>query len=178
MVFKETGIKGAYVIDLDRKEDSRGYFARSYCAKEFAAHNLSFDMAQSNISYNAKRGTLRGMHFQKEPYAEDKIVSCVNGAVYDVIIDLRKDSSSYGQWFGTELSRKNRSMVYVPKGLAHGFLTLMDDTDVLYYMSASYQSESAAGVRWDDAVFGIVWPDMDHLIISEKDQSYADFVKE
>jgi len=176
MVFQKIGLKGAYLIDLEKNEDERGFFARSFCEKEFEAHNLKLPIRQSNISYNKKKGTLRGMHYKIAPYEEIKLVSCVRGAIYDVIIDLRLDSSTYCKWFTVELSAKNYTSLYIPEGFAHGFQTLTDDTVVLYQMSEVYHPESEQGVRWDDHAFGIKWP-LSVKIISEKDLRYKDFKK-
>lgn len=174
MIFKETKLKGAYVIKPERLEDERGFFARTFCQKEFERQGLNPRIAQCSISFNKKKATLRGMHYQVAPYKEAKLVSCVKGAIYDVIIDLRSDSSTYCQWLGVELSAENSGMLYVPEGFAHGFQTLADDTVVLYQISEFYHPESANGVRWDDPAFGIKWP-LPNLIISEKDINYADF---
>ncbi len=174
MLFTETKLKGSYVIDIEQKKDERGFFARSFCEKEFAVHNLSLEIKQSNISYNRKKGTLRGMHYQAPPKEEIKLVSCARGAIYDVIIDLRLDSPTYCKWFGVELSSENFKLLYVPKGFAHGFQALCDDTVVLYQMSEFYHSDCARGFRWDDPAFSIKWPSND-WIISEKDQKYPLF---
>lgn len=171
MKFTETKLKGAYIIELEPIEDERGFFARSFCQKEFGKYGVHFRIAQCNISYNKKKGTLRGMHYQAPPYEEAKIVSCIKGAIYDVIIDLRKDSPAYCQWFAVELTAKNHRMLYVPKGFAHGFQTLEDFTEMFYQMSEFYSPEHTRGVRWDDSVFGIEWP-LNTKIISEKDQNY------
>jgi len=175
MVFTETRLKGAFVIEPERIEDERGFFARSWCQKEFEAHGLNPLIVQCNISYNKKKGTLRGMHYQAAPYQEDKIVSCISGAIYDVIIDLRRDSATYCQWFAVELSGDNYRMLYVPVGLAHGFQSLEDNTVVFYQMSEFYHTECARGVKWDDPAFGVKWPVKDN-IISEKDCKFSDFI--
>jgi len=174
VIFKETKLKGAYVIKPERLEDERGFFARTFCQKEFERQGLNPRIAQCSISFNKKKATLRGMHYQVAPYKEAKIVCCVKGAIFDVIIDLRPGSSTYCQWFGVELSAENREMLYVPEGFAHGFQTLADDTVVSYQISEFYHPESAKGVRWDDPAFGIKWP-LPNLVISEKDMNYADF---
>jgi dTDP-4-dehydrorhamnose 3,5-epimerase len=174
MLFKETELKGAYVIEIEQKRDERGFFARSFCEKEFAEHNLKLVIRQSNISYNKKTGTLRGMHYQVAPYEETKLVSCVIGVIYDVIIDLRLDSATYCKWFAIKLSVQNYTSLYIPEGFAHGFQTLADDTVVLYQMSEFYHPESARGIRWDDRSFGISWPILP-CIISGKDSGYPDF---
>jgi len=174
MIFKETKLKGAYVIEINPLEDERGFFARSFCAKEFKEHGLNQNIAQCNISYNGKKGTLRGMHYQAAPHEEAKLVRCTMGAIYDVIIDLRPDSSTFKKWIGVELTKENRRMLYVPEGFAHGFQTLEDHTEVLYQMSEFHHPEWARGVRWNDPTFGIFWP-VNVEIISIGDQQYPDF---
>ncbi len=176
MIFTETKLKGAYRIDLDMRKDDRGFFARSFCQQEFAAHGLRTVIAQSNVSFNAKRGTLRGMHFQVAPKAEAKLVRCTRGALYDVIIDLRPRSQTYCAWTAVELTAENSRMLYIPEGFAHGFQTLEDNTEVFYQMFEFYSSEHASGVRWDDPAFGITWP-LPDPIISDKDQSYKNFAR-
>lgn len=175
MIFRETKLKGAYVIELELLEDERGFFARSFCQKEFEEHGLNSHIAQCNISYNKKEGTLRGMHYQEAPYEEAKLVSCIRGMIYDVIIDLRPDSSTYCQWVAVELNAENYKMLYVPEGFAHGFQTLEDSTEVFYRMSEFYHPECAQGVRWDDPKFNIEWPKVEDRIISSKDKSYSDY---
>lgn len=174
MTFRETVLKGAFTIDLDRVEDERGFFARSWCVKEFEANGLDTRLVQCNVSFNKVRGTLRGMHYQVAPAAEVKVVRCTRGAVHDVIADLRPDSPTYKQTFSVLLSAENRRMLYIPKGFAHGFLTLTDDAEVFYQMSEYYAPECARGFRWDDATFAISWPDQVR-IISSKDRNYPDF---
>ena len=175
MIFKEARLKGAYVIELEQLQDERGLFARSFCQKEFEEHGLNPCIVQCNISYNKKKGTLRGMHYQVPPYEEAKVVSCIRGSMYDVIIDLRPDTDTYCQWFAIELSASNYKMLYIPEGFAHGFQTLEDDTAVFYQMSEFYHPECARGVRWDDPAFGIKWPDYIRSV-SEKDQQYPYFI--
>ena len=150
MIFKETKLKGAYIIELELLEDERGFFARSFCIDEFKKNGIDFNIVQCNISYNKEKGTLRGMHYQIAPYEEAKIVSCIRGAIYDVIIDLRQESPIYCKWFAVELSAKNYKILYIPKGFAHGFQTLEDDTVVFYQMSEFFHPECTRGVRWDD----------------------------
>lgn len=174
MIFTPTQLKDACLVDLEQHEDERGFFARSYCAHEFIAHGLDPRVAQCNVSFNKKKGTLRGMHLQMPPFEEAKLVRCTRGAIYDVIIDLRLDSPCYLQWLGVELTMENRQALFVPKGFAHGFLTLEDNTEVFYQMSEFYAPESARGVRWDDPIFNIAWP-APVKVISEKDQSIEDF---
>jgi dTDP-4-dehydrorhamnose 3,5-epimerase len=175
MIFRETNLKGVYVIELELLEDERGFFARSFCKEEFKEHDLNFCIVQCSLSYNKKRGTLRGMHYQVAPYEETKLVSCIRGAIYDVIIDLRANSSTYCQWFAAELTAENHKMLYVPEGFAHGFQTLADNTTVLYQMSEFYHPECARGVRWDDTAFGVKWP-IKNYVISAKDRQFPDFI--
>lgn len=174
MRFKETKLKGAYVIELELLRDDRGFFARSFCREEFNKYDLNFQVAQCNVSYNKKRGTLRGMHYQAAPHEEDKLIRCIKGSMYDVIIDLRPDSPTFKQWISIELVADNYTMLYVPKGFAHGFQTLLDDTEVFYQMSELHYPEFARGVRWDDPAFGITWP-ISQPILSPKDCSYPFF---
>ena len=175
MIFAETKLKGAYIIELERRQDDRGFFARSFCQEEFGSHSLHTQFVQCNISFNHKKGTLRGMHYQVEPYTEAKLVRCTMGAIYDVIIDLRPESPTFKQWLGVELSGDNRRMFYIPEGFAHGFQTLTDNAEVFYQMAEFYNPESARGVRWNDPAFGIKWPAAEERIISTKDAQYEDF---
>lgn len=174
MKFIETSIKGAYIIEIEPIEDERGFFARSWCKKEFGTFGLDTNIIQCNISFNKKRGTLRGMHYQIEPYEEVKIVRCTKGSVYDVIIDLRPDSPTFKKWESIELTDDNRLMLYITKGIAHGFQTLKDNTEVFYQMSEFYVAEYARGVRWNDPAFRIEWP-LPVNVISGKDMNYPDF---
>lgn len=174
MIFTETFLKGAFIVEPEKREDERGFFARTWCQKEFRDYGLNTSVVQCNISFNKRKGTLRGMHFQTPPYEEAKLVRCTMGAIYDVIIDLRPDSDTFKKWFALELSSENRKMLYVPEGFAHGFVTLTDNTEVFYQMSQYYHPEYAAGVRWDDPAFNISWPE-DVKVISDKDRSYPDF---
>jgi dTDP-4-dehydrorhamnose 3,5-epimerase len=174
MHFHETKLRGVIEIRLEPHSDDRGFFARSWCQEEFEAHGLNPDLAQCNISFNLKKGTLRGMHFQATPYAEAKVVRCTMGAIYDVVLDLRPSSSTYRNWVGVTLTSENRVAVYVPEACAHGFLTLEDNTEVFYQMSQFYNAESARGVRWNDPAFQITWPSAP-TVISERDRSYQDF---
>lgn len=174
MKFIETDLTGAYLIELDLKEDERGFLARTFCRSEFEKQGLESRLAQANISFNARRGTLRGMHYQAQPFAEVKLVHCVQGALYDVIIDLRPDSQSYCCYYGVKLNAENRSMLYVPEGFAHGFQTLEDNTVIYYMISEFYAPQYARGVRWNDPVFGISWPFSDP-IISERDRQLPDY---
>jgi len=171
MRFIETPLKGAYIVELDFIEDERGFFARCFCTDEFAEHGLDGMVAQCNVSINRKAGTLRGLHFQIEPHAEAKLVRCTLGAIYDVMVDLRLESTTRYRWFAMELSAQNHAMLFVPKGFAHGFQTLIDDSEVFYQMSDCYHPESARGVRWDDPKLGITWP-IRNPILSDKDRTF------
>ena len=176
MIFTETKLKSAFIIDIEPREDERGFFARSWCEDEFKQHSLNPRLAQCNISFNKKRGTLRGMHYQVAPFAEAKLVRCTMGAIYDVIIDLRPASPTFKQWQAIELSTENHRALYIPEDFAHGFQSLMDNTEVFYQMTEFYHPECARGVRWDDPAFGVVWPAESH-IISRQDSKYVDFMK-
>lgn len=175
MIFTETKLPGAFVIELEPHADQRGFFARTFCRKEFEAHGINAHVEQCNISFNKRKGTLRGMHFQVAPFAEAKLVRCTWGSIYDVIIDLRPSSPTFKQYFAVELSAKNRTMLFIPEGFAHGFQTLRDDTEVFYQMAQSFSAEHARGVRWNDPAFGIEWPE-DERIIIERDRNYPDFL--
>jgi dTDP-4-dehydrorhamnose 3,5-epimerase len=174
MLFIETQLAGAYIIDPERIEDERGFFARTWDRHEFESRGLNTNLAQCNISYNTRRGTLRGMHYQAAPHEETKLVRCTSGAIYDVIVDLRPASPTLRQWLGVELSAANRRMLYIPEGFAHGFQTLSDNSEVFYQMAAFYAPDYARGVRWNDPAFGIVWPETPQ-VISARDQAYPDF---
>ena len=174
MIFTETVLKGAFVIEPERRHDERGFFARTWCEREFAAAGLPLQWVQCNISFNKQQGTLRGMHYQAAPGGETKVVRCIRGAIYDVLVDLRPDSPSYGKWVSRELTADNRESLYVPEGVAHGFLTLTDRTEVLYLISSAYVPALARGVRWDDPAFGIQWPGTP-AVISQRDRTYPDF---
>ncbi len=176
MIFTPLSLPGAFRIDPERREDGRGYFARTFCRDEFRSHGLETAILQSNVSWNAHRGTIRGMHFQRPPKEEAKLVRCGKGAVYDVVADLRRDSPTYLKWEAAELTAENGAMLYVPKGFAHGFQTLVDDVLVVYQMFESYAPELSGGVRWDDPALGIRWPVPDP-ILSEKDRSYPPLVR-
>jgi dTDP-4-dehydrorhamnose 3,5-epimerase len=173
MRFHETSLPGAWVIELDPLGDERGWFARTFDTDEFEARGLNPVVAQCNVSFNARGGTLRGMHYQAEPHGESKLVRCTRGAIFDVAVDLRKDSSAFSNWHGVELSAENRRAFYIPAGLAHGFQTLTDDCEVTYQMGHHYVPEAGRGVRFDDPAFGIEWP-APPATISEKDRSYPD----
>jgi dTDP-4-dehydrorhamnose 3,5-epimerase len=172
MIFTETKIKGVYLIEPELLTDERGFFARSFCKEEFQKYGLETDIVQCNISYNKRKGTLRGMHYQAPPFEEAKVVSCTQGSIFDVVLDLRKDSPTCCQWVANELSEKNFKIMYIPKGCAHGFQTLEDDTMVYYQMTEFFHPECARGVRWDDPIFKIEWPVLPKKIISEKDRNY------
>ncbi len=174
MQFNPVSIAGAYLIDLEKKGDERGFFARVFCQREFAALNLATDMVQINNSLSVKKGVLRGMHYQLPPSAEVKVLRCIRGALYDVVLDLRPDSPSFGQWFGAQLTAENRRMLYVPQGCAHGFLTLKENTEAFYMVHSCYDPEQERGVRFDDPRFAIEWPN-EPAEISEKDKSWPDF---
>lgn len=174
MNFKETKLAGAFIIELEQFADERGFFARTWSQKEFAERGLESRLVECNASLNPKKGTLRGMHYQAAPYAQAKVVSCSKGAVYDVIIDLRPASPTFKQWVGIELTENNHLMLYIPQGFAHGFQTLADNSEVAYQMFAVYVPESGRGVRWDDPVFRIQWPE-DERIIAERDLRFPDF---
>ncbi len=172
MLFTETNLRGVWIVDLERREDERGFFARSWCRDEFAAHGLNPALVQCNISFNKRKGTLRGMHYQAAPHEEAKLVRCTAGAIYDVAVDLRPGSATFRQWMSVELTAQNRRMLYISEGLAHGFQTLEAETEVFYQMFESYHPESARGVRWNDPAFGIDWPAASERLLSERDRSY------
>jgi dTDP-4-dehydrorhamnose 3,5-epimerase len=174
VIFKPTDLPGAYVIELEKHEDTRGYFARTFCEKEFAARGLETRIAQCSVSFNQRKGTLRGMHYQVAPFEEVKLVRCSRGAIFDVIIDLRRGSPAFKKHFAVRLDEQSGTMVYVPAGCAHGFQTLEDETEVFYQMSQVYSAEHGRGVRWNDPAFGICWPDAERIIL-ERDRNYPDF---
>jgi dTDP-4-dehydrorhamnose 3,5-epimerase len=176
MVFRETAILGAWVIEVVPATDDRGLFARTFDAAAFAEHGLSTDVVQCSTSFNRRAATLRGLHYQTGAHAECKLVRCTAGAVYDVILDLRPDSPSYRRWGAVELSSVSRNAMYVPRGVAHGFQTLTDESELLYMIDRPYEPAAAEGVRWDDPAFGIEWPDARaHRIISDRDRGYPDY---
>lgn len=169
MNFQPLTLKGAYLISLEKKEDERGFFSRMYCEKEFEQNKLTSKLVQINNSYTEKKGTLRGLHFQRPPNAETKVIRCIKGAVWDVIVDLRKQSDTFGKWFGVELNENNRSMMYVPQGFAHGFLTLNNYSEIIYLVSEFYCIASEECLKWNDKDVNIKWP-ICPLVISQKDQ--------
>jgi dTDP-4-dehydrorhamnose 3,5-epimerase len=177
VIFTPTPLQGAWLVDVERREDSRGFFARTWCHRDFEAQGLETRLVQCSMSRNARRGTLRGMHWQAAPHEETKLVRCSRGAIWDVIIDLRAGSPTHTRHFGVELTAETGRALYIPAGCAHGFVTLVDDTDVLYQMSEYYAPEAARGVRWNDPAFGIAWPIADP-ILHERDAHYPDYVPE
>lgn len=175
MIFTPTAIPGAFIIDIERKEDQRGFFARVACIDEFAAHGIEFLPVQSSVSWNIHRGTVRGLHYQMAPHSEVKIVRCTAGAIYDVLVDLRPQSPACGQWIGVDLDAGNRRSLLIPEGVAHGFQTLTDDTEIAYQMTTRYAPDAARGIRWNDPVLGIDWPLRDIAFLSETDGALPDF---
>lgn len=172
MIFTETDLPGAWIIDIEPHKDERGYFARVWCAREFEAQGLKTDLVQCNIAYNHSKGILRGMHYQQAPHAEVKLVRCTRGSVYDVIVDLREDSPTRLKWIGVELTEDNHRMLYVPEGFAHGYVTLQDNSELFYQVSEFYTPGAEGGLRWDDPRIAIEWPEQGELLISEKDRSW------
>jgi dTDP-4-dehydrorhamnose 3,5-epimerase len=172
--FTKAALPGAWLIDIDPIADDRGHFARLFCHDEFAAHGIPAEFVQSSLSFNHRRGTLRGLHFQVAPAAEGKLVRCTRGAVFDVMLDLRADSPTYLQWQGFDLTALHAAAVFIPPGLAHGFQTLADDTEIFYQMTTRHSPDHATGVRWNDAAFGITWPIADP-ILSPRDANYPDY---
>lgn len=173
MIFRETKLKGAFIIEVEKREDDRGFFARTWCKKEFEEHGLTANMVQSNISFNKRKGTLRGLHYQGAPYGEVKLVRCTMGSLYDVLVDLRPESLTYLQWVGIELTSANHKMVYIPEGFAHGYQTLEDETEVTYQVSQFYFPDFERGLRYDDAGIGIDWP-LIVKVMSDKDKRWPD----
>ena len=174
MTFHETKLAGVFEIALDMNADDRGFFARSWCQKEFEHQGLNPKVVQCNVSCNVRKGTLRGIHYQDAPYKEAKLVRCTKGSIYDVVVDLRPESTTFKEWIAAVLTAEKRNMLYVPEGCAHGFLTLEDETEVFYQMSEFYHGELSRGVRFDDPAFQIVWPDKVE-VISERDRTYPNF---
>ena len=176
MIFKETKLKGAFIIEMEPIRDNRGFFARAWCRGEFEAHGLITSFVQFNITFSPKRGTLRGLHYQMAPHEEVKLVRCPRGATYDVIIDLRPESPTYKHWLGTELTADSRRMIYISGGFAHGYQILMDDTEVFYQVGQFYAPEYERGIRWDDPAFEIDWPINSPFVLSEKDKHWPDYL--
>ena len=174
MIFSEATLRGAFVIQVERFEDERGFFALTWSQDEFQQRGLNSGLLECNLSFNQRKGTLRGMHYQAAPYAQAKLVRCTMGAIYDCIIDLRMDSPTFRQWYSVELTERNRSMLYIPEGFAHGFQTLEPETEVFYQMSEVYEPKYSRGVRWNDPVFGIEWP-LPVEFIAARDSAYDDF---
>ncbi len=174
MKFTETWFAGAFLIDVEPREDERGFFARTFCRREFEDHGLKPNLLQCSLSFNRRQGTIRGIHFQRSPFQETKIVRCTAGAIFDVIVDLRADSPTFLKYLAVELTAENRRSLYVPKDFAHGFQTLADETEVTYQMSEFYAPNSAAGLRWNDPLLAIEWP-LPVSVISPQDAAYADF---
>ena len=174
MKFTELNLPGAFLIEIEKIQDQRGFFGRLWCENEFKAHNLNTNLVQSNISLSKKKGTLRGMHFQKSPFEETKLVRCTKGSVFDVLVDLRPESPTFKKWFGVKLTEKNHKMLYVPKNFAHGFLTLEDNSEVYYLVTEFYNPEMERGIRYNDPEFNIEWP-IDIEEISEKDLNHPNF---
>lgn len=176
MIFTETKLKGAYIIELNKIEDERGFFGRSWCKKEFTEHNLNGNVVQTNTSFNKRKGTLRGLHFQRRPFAETKLVKCTKGAIFDVIVDLRSESPTFKQWLGVEITGENYKMLYIPERFAHGFITLKDNSEVNYLISEFYNPSVEGAIRWDDPEINIQWPiAMEEM--SDRDRKHADFSK-
>ncbi len=174
MKFTETPLRGAFVIDLEKRGDERGFFARFFCQREYQAHGLNPNLVQINNSFSQFKGTLRGMHYQLAPKAEDKVFRCLRGAIFDAIIDLRPESPTFGKHFTIELTAENRTMLYIPKGFAHGFMTLADETETLYLVTEYYSPENERGIRYNDPQFGIPWP-LTPTVMSDKDRGLPDF---
>ena len=175
MIFKKTDLAGAYLVEIEKTGDSRGFFGRAWCQREFVNQGLVSNFVQCNVSYNKHCNTLRGMHYQAAPFGEVKLVRCTRGAIFDAIIDLRPDSETYLKWVGIELTSENYEMLYVPENFAHGYLSLADNTEIFYQVSQFYTPSHERGVRWNDPAFGIDWPNKRNIVISEKDNSWPDF---
>jgi dTDP-4-dehydrorhamnose 3,5-epimerase len=174
MTFHPTPLSGVWMIESEIIPDERGFFARTWCDREFSRRGLDTTVAQCSVSYNRRKGTLRGLHFQAAPHAEAKLVRCVRGSLFDVVVDLRRTSPTYRQWWGAQLDQNNRRMLYIPESLAHGFLTLEDDTEIHYQISARYHAEAARGIRWNDPAIGVEWP-AEPVVMSQRDRQYPDF---
>jgi dTDP-4-dehydrorhamnose 3,5-epimerase len=174
VIFTPSRLKDAYLIDVERRADERGFLARTFCEREFAEHGLPMRIVQSSTIHSPRRNTLRGLHYQEAPHREIKLVRCTRGSIFLVMVDLRPDSATAGDWLGVELTADNERLAYVPEGFAQGYQTLEDDTEVLYQMSHEYVPEAARGVRWDDPAFGIEWPAAEERLISERDRAWPD----
>ena len=172
MILTETPLAGAFLLDIERAEDERGFFARTFCGDELRARGLEANVAQCSVSFNRARGTLRGLHYQDAPHEEVKIVRCTRGAIWDVVVDLRRDSGTYRRWTAIDLTADNRRALYIPRGMAHGFITRSDDAEVFYMMGNPYVEGAARGIRWDDPAFGIDWP-IAPAVMSDRDRTYA-----
>jgi len=175
MIFQPTKLRDVFVLEMEKREDHRGFFARTWCEKEFDSHGLTVQYVQANISFTKRRGSVRGLHYQVAPHPEIKLIRCTKGAIYDVIVDLRPTSPTYKQWLAVELTADNHRMLHVPAFFAHGFQTLKDETEVFYQVSGFYASECERGVRWDDPLFGIEWPETEKVIITDKDRNWPDY---
>jgi len=176
MIFKPTAVAGAFVIELDKREDDRGFFSRAWCKQEFEHYGLNAKFVQGNWAFTRERGTLRGLHYQIAPHQEAKLVLCIQGSIFDVIVDLRPGSITHRKWAGTAISASDRKLIYVPEGCAHGYLSLADDTELFYQTTQLYFPESERGLRWDDPAFGIVWPVTEPARISDKDRNWPDYL--
>lgn len=174
MIFRETKLQGVFIVELERLEDSRGFFALCWSERDFTAHGLNPKLVECNLAFNQRKGTLRGMHYQVAPHAQAKLVRCTNGAIYDVAVDLRPQSETFKQWVAVELTADNHRMIYVPEGFAHGYQSLIDNSEVIYQMSAPYAPAAARGVRWNDPAFAIDWPPGEPILI-DRDCEYPDF---
>lgn len=172
MIFTQTPLPGAYMIDIEKRKDARGFFSRTWCQKECENYGLSTAFVQANMNFSEKKGTIRGLHYQQQPFQEIKLVRCTKGAIFDVIIDVRPHSATYGQWVSTLLTGENHRTLYVPEGFAHGYQTLEDDTEVFYPTTQFFTPEVECGIRWDDPAFEIEWPERQSVVVSDKDQSW------
>ena len=177
MIFRETKLNGAFIIEAEKHSDERGFFARAFCQNELKSFGLHSTFVQANIGFSSIKGTLRGIHYQIKPYQEAKFIRCTKGILFDVIVDLRKDSKTYCQWLGVELNAENHNAIYMPEGFAHGYLTLKNNTEIFYMVSQFYEPNFERGIRWDDPTFSIDWPDISDMVISDKDKCWPDYVK-
>ena len=177
MIFREPKLNGAFIIEAEKHTDERGFFARAFCQNELKSFGLHSKFVQANIGFSSIKGTLRGIHYQIKPYQEAKLIRCTKGILFDVIVDLRKDSKTYCQWLGVELNAENHTAIYMPEGFAHGYLTLKNNTEIFYMVSQFYEPNFERGIRWDDPTFNIDWPDISDMVISEKDKCWPDYAK-